>query len=52
MPRPLPLPKQLAARLPERVQTVAEPLVVALLLLLITAWLVDGSFNPFLYFRF
>ncbi|MBQ2697365.1 MAG: MBOAT family protein, partial [Clostridia bacterium] len=47
-----PLPKQLAARLPEKVQTVAEPLVVALLLLLITAWLVDGSFNPFLYFRF
>lgn len=30
----------------------AEPLLLALLLLLCTAYLVDGSFNPFLYFRF
>lgn len=30
----------------------AEPLVLAGLLLLVTAYLVDGSFNPFLYFRF
>ncbi len=29
-----------------------EPLVMAVLLLLCTASLVDGSFNPFLYFRF
>ena len=29
-----------------------EPLLLALLLLLCTAYLVDGSFNPFLYFRF
>ena len=26
--------------------------ILALLLLLCTAYLVDGSFNPFLYFRF
>jgi hypothetical protein len=26
--------------------------VAALLLLVCTAYLVDGSFNPFLYFRF
>ena len=32
--------------------TVLEPLMVAGLLLLSTAYLVDGSFNPFLYFRF
>lgn len=30
----------------------AEPIVLLLLLLLSTAYLVDGSFNPFLYFRF
>ena len=32
--------------------TVLEPIMVAGLLLLSTAYLVDGSFNPFLYFRF
>ncbi len=31
---------------------VAEPMVLLLLMLVITAYLVDGSFNPFLYFRF
>ena len=31
---------------------ILEPIVVVLLLLLCTAYLVDGSFNPFLYFRF
>ena len=30
----------------------AEPLILAGLLILVTAYLVDGSFNPFLYFRF
>lgn len=30
----------------------AEPLVLLLLLAVCTAYLVDGSFNPFLYFRF
>ncbi len=30
----------------------AEPVVLLLLLIVITAYLVDGSFNPFLYFRF
>ncbi len=34
------------------VRRAAEPLLLALLLLLTTAFLVDGSFNPFLYFRF
>lgn len=29
-----------------------EPVVLIVLLLLITGYLVDGSFNPFLYFRF
>jgi len=31
---------------------VLEPLCLAALLLLCTAYLVDGSYNPFLYFRF
>ena len=35
-----------------KVVRIAEPAVFAGLLLLITAFLVDGSFNPFLYFRF
>lgn len=31
---------------------VLEPVVLAVLMLVMTAYLVDGSFNPFLYFRF
>ncbi len=31
---------------------VIEPVVLITLLLVVTAYLVDGSFNPFLYFRF
>ncbi len=47
-----PYPRQLALALPEGTKAVLEPLAVGLLLLLVTAYLVDGSFNPFLYFRF
>ena len=35
-----------------KVLAVAEPVVWILLLLLSTAYLVDGSYHPFLYFRF
>lgn len=35
-----------------RVIALLEPIVMLALLLLCTAYLVDGSFNPFLYFRF
>lgn len=35
-----------------RVMAVAAPVVLLLLLAVVTAYLVDGSFNPFLYFRF
>ena len=35
-----------------KVVTVLKPLWLLLLLVLSTAYLVDGSFNPFLYFRF
>ena len=34
------------------VLSVTEPVALVLLLALCTAYLVDGSFNPFLYFRF
>ncbi len=47
-----PLVKNLTNRLPARVLAVAEPVALTALLLLSTAYLVDGSFNPFLYFRF
>lgn len=35
-----------------RILAALEPLLLAGLLLVCTAYLVDGSFNPFLYFRF
>jgi alginate O-acetyltransferase complex protein AlgI len=35
-----------------RCMTVVQPVVVAALLFVITAFLVDGSFTPFIYFRF
>lgn len=31
---------------------VIEPVAIAVLMIVMTAYLVDGSFNPFLYFRF
>ena len=36
----------------KRVINFAQPLVMVCLLVLCTAYLIDGSFNPFLYFRF
>lgn len=35
-----------------RILNIAEPVVMFVLLIVITAYLVDGSFKPFLYFRF
>ena len=39
-------------KLPQWGQRVAAPLLMLASLLLCTAYLVDGSYNPFLYFRF
>lgn len=39
-------------RVGERAVNVAEPIVLTVLLLVMTGYLVDGSFSPFLYFRF
>ena len=48
-----PLVKRTAEKiLPTRMGAVLEPLGLAALLLLCTGYLVDGSFSPFLYFRF
>ena len=47
-----PAVKNLAGRIPEKVAAVLEPVVLMVLLLVCTGYLVDGSFNPFLYFRF
>ena len=35
-----------------KIINVLEPIVVVALLLTVTAYFVDGSFSPFLYFRF
>ena len=47
-----PLMKGLVAKLPGKLVRVLEPVVLMGLLIICTAYLVDGSFNPFLYFRF
>lgn len=36
----------------EKALSVLEPVVLVVLAVIVTAYLVDGSFNPFLYFRF
>lgn len=36
----------------EKFLNAAEPVLLTVLLVVMTAYLVDGSFNPFLYFRF
>lgn len=52
-----PVVKKLASRVETtaiggKILTVAEPVVLGVLLLVMTGYLVDGSFSPFLYFRF
>lgn len=48
-----PLVKRLAEKLKgRRFSFILEAVTVAVILVLSTAYLVDGSFNPFLYFRF
>ena len=46
------LGRDLWRRLPERAEKVLTPVLMLASLLLCTAYLVDGSYNPFLYFRF
>jgi alginate O-acetyltransferase complex protein AlgI len=47
-----PLAKRLYACLPQKLSRVLNPVLVLASLLLCTAYLVDSTYNPFLYFRF
>lgn len=47
-----PLVKTVVSKINIRIKSVTEPFVLVCLFILVTAYLVDGSFNPFLYFRF
>ena len=52
-----PLPQKLwnriaATNIGSNIMTFAEPIALSALLLCCSAYLVDGSYNPFLYFRF
>jgi alginate O-acetyltransferase complex protein AlgI len=52
-----PFPKEIVTKLRAnqtigKMLSVAEVMVLPVLVILMTAYLVDGSFNPFLYFRF
>jgi len=52
-----PIPKKIInginqTSLGDTVMTIVEPLAISTLLIVCTAYLVDGSYNPFLYFRF
>lgn len=52
-----PLPKKLIGAISQRrggqaVLSVLKPITTAVILIIVTAFLIDSSFNPFLYFRF
>lgn len=46
------IPKRLASKIPEKAKTFISMVFYLFLFILSTAYLIDGSFNPFLYFRF
>ena len=48
----VPFGRQMFHKLPEKVRSVAETVLIMGGLLLSTAYLVDSTYNPFLYFRF
>ena len=48
----LPVGRGWFRRLPERARRVAAPVLILLVLVISTAYLVDSTYNPFLYFRF
>jgi alginate O-acetyltransferase complex protein AlgI len=47
-----PIIKNLTLKINEKAMNILQPIFVTVVLILVTAYLVDGSFNPFLYFRF
>ena len=48
----VPVGKNMFMRLPQRCRNLVSLLLIALALLVCTAYLVAGTYNPFLYFRF
>ena len=48
----IPLGKKLFNKLPEKVRAVLVPILIVFVLVIATAYLVDSTYNPFLYFRF
>jgi len=48
----LPAGKTLYGKLPEGLRSVLTPVLILAVLVLSTAYLVDATYNPFLYFRF
>jgi len=48
----IPLGKKLFNKLPAKVQSVLVPILIVFVLVIATAYLVDSTYNPFLYFRF
>lgn len=46
------LGKKTWQRIPEKAQKILTPVLMALAMVICTGYLVDGSYNPFLYFRF
>ena len=48
----LPAGKRLFEKLPRRARNVLSPVFILLVLIVSTAYLVDSTYNPFLYFRF
>lgn len=47
-----PLPGKLWSKIPEKVSRIVGPVVMVVGLILVIAYLIDGSYNPFLYFEF
>ena len=47
-----PLGKTLYEKLSDRLKAWLTPVMIAVVLVLSTAYLVDATYNPFLYFRF
>jgi alginate O-acetyltransferase complex protein AlgI len=48
----IPFWKNCFAKLPQRAKGVLSPVLILLVLVISTAYLVDSTYNPFLYFRF
>ena len=47
-----PIGAKLFKKLPDSVQSIAAPIMIAAVLLITTGYIVDGTYNPFLYFKF